>query len=197
LTTEVALEIPVPTTEIPLEDPVLTTEIPLEVPVPTTEIPLEVPVPTTEIPLEVPVPTIEIPLEIPVPTTEITLEVPLVLETTEIPLEVSFVKVPLETVGIPVVEVAVVSNNTNSMYNFSQLYPLSLVKTETFSLDSFVINKVSVVPNISAVIEITIYASNNKSYDRTLLIIGEDYNTWVTDDYLYTYIQKNIEYIFN
>lgn len=73
---------------------------------------------------------------------------------------------------------------------------LSLAITESYTLDFFNIIKITVEPNQRAVIEIEIMGSNGKLYNRILALTGEDYTDWVTDDYLYSYIQKNISTIF-
>ena len=44
-------------------------------------------------------------------------------------------------------------------------------------------------------VKITIMASNTKTYARTICLEGEEYTAWITDDYLFTYIQKNIRTI--
>ena len=74
---------------------------------------------------------------------------------------------------------------------------LSLAITETYTLDFFNIEKVTVEPNQSCVIEIEIMASNGKLYHRTVALTGQDYLDWISDDYLYTYIQNNIAIIFD
>ena len=60
----------------------------------------------------------------------------------------------------------------------------------------FYIVAVRVVPNESACIDVIISASKTKIYDRTLCIDGDAYTAWISDDYLYTYIQANISTIF-
>ena len=73
---------------------------------------------------------------------------------------------------------------------------LSLEISETFTLQSFTINSMHVIPKTSASIKITISADNGKLYDRTVFIDGQVYLDWTTDDYLYSYIQENITTIF-
>ena len=73
---------------------------------------------------------------------------------------------------------------------------LCLALKEYFTLISFEIVNITVRTNISASILITIKASNNKLYDRVVLLDGEAYLEWDNDDYLYTYIQDNIVSIF-
>ena len=52
---------------------------------------------------------------------------------------------------------------------------LSLVITESFNLQSFTIEKVTAIPNVSARIYIVIMAPNGKLYDRTLSLEGDSY----------------------
>lgn len=73
---------------------------------------------------------------------------------------------------------------------------LSLAITESYTLDFFNIEKITVEPNQRCVIEIEIMGSNGKLYNRILALTGQDYLDWATDDYLYTYIQNNITTIF-
>ena len=73
---------------------------------------------------------------------------------------------------------------------------LSLALTESFSLESFEITAVRVIPSVSVCIDILIKASNTKIYNRTICIDGNGYKEWITDDFLYKYIQENIKEIF-
>ena len=73
---------------------------------------------------------------------------------------------------------------------------LSLEISETFTLQSFTINSMHVIPKTSASIQITISADNGKLYDRTVFIDGQTYLDWVSDEFLYAYIQSNITTIF-
>jgi hypothetical protein len=74
---------------------------------------------------------------------------------------------------------------------------LSLVITEqVYTLQSFRIERVSLCVGVSATILIEIEASNAKIYNRTFYISGQEYQDWTTDDYIYAYIQRNIETIF-
>ena len=73
---------------------------------------------------------------------------------------------------------------------------LSLAVSESFTLLSFEIVNITVRPNISASVLITITASNTKLYDRVVFLEGDVYTAWTTDDYLFKYIQENIESIF-
>ena len=73
---------------------------------------------------------------------------------------------------------------------------LSLAVSESFTLESFEIVAVRVIPSESVCIDIIIRGSNTKIYNRTVCIDGDAYKLWVTDDYLYTYIENNISTIF-
>ena len=73
---------------------------------------------------------------------------------------------------------------------------LSLALNESFTLTPFEIVNITVRPNVSASILITITASNTKLYDRIVFLSGDAYTAWTTDSYLYAYIQDNIVDIF-
>ena len=77
-------------------------------------------------------------------------------------------------------------------------HPLEFkVVPESFDLESFTINILRVIPLTCATIDITIYASNQKVYQRSYQLSGQEYLDWTSDDYLYKYTQDNIEKIFN
>jgi hypothetical protein len=73
---------------------------------------------------------------------------------------------------------------------------LDLEITETFKLERFEITNIRIIPHQSADIDITIYGSNRKLYDRTFSLTGQEYLDYDDDDYLYDYIKINIERIF-
>lgn len=74
---------------------------------------------------------------------------------------------------------------------------LDLEITETFQLERFEIKTILIIPATSAVIAITIFASNKKQYERIFQLIGKDYTDWTEDSYPSSYIKKNIESIFS
>ena len=73
---------------------------------------------------------------------------------------------------------------------------LSLAITDSFTLDSFVITSVDVIPGISAKIYVLISASNGRVFTRTVPLEGDDYTAWVYDNYLFDFVQQHIEAIY-
>lgn len=73
---------------------------------------------------------------------------------------------------------------------------LKLEITETFTLERFEIVSIKLIPKVSANIDVRFYGNNDKIYDRTFSLTGQDYLDWGDDAYLYHYIQKNVEEIF-
>ena len=74
---------------------------------------------------------------------------------------------------------------------------LGIDRTTTIRLSKFDIIRARVFPHKSATIDITIYA-NDKEVERVVLLSGEDYLKWSSDDdYLYDYVRENIEKIYD
>ena len=67
---------------------------------------------------------------------------------------------------------------------------------EIFTLHRFEIVAIRVFPRSSADIDVCFFATNKKIYTRTFTLTGEEYLAWTGDDYLFSYIQKNIAAIF-
>ena len=64
-------------------------------------------------------------------------------------------------------------------------------------VEAFEINSVMIIPNTSATISIFIYCDDNTLQEKTFMLIGKSYDDYVDDNYLFNYIQNNIEQIFN
>ena len=74
---------------------------------------------------------------------------------------------------------------------------LGIDKVVKIHLSSFEILRVRVSPYKSATIDIVIY-TNNKEIERSVVLAGEDYLKWSSDDqYLYTYCRENIEKVYD
>jgi hypothetical protein len=71
------------------------------------------------------------------------------------------------------------------------------IKPDAFVLESYSINIIRVIPLTCATIDISITASNNKIYQRSIQLNGQEYLDWTSDDYLYKYVEDNIDKIFN
>ena len=61
---------------------------------------------------------------------------------------------------------------------------------------AYEISSIMLVPNTSATISIFVYCDDNTLQEKIFTLIGKDYNDYVDDNYLYNYIEKNIEQIF-
>lgn len=71
--------------------------------------------------------------------------------------------------------------------------PTPTVKTVTNEISSYYIAKVEVVPDTSAFISIQLQDSTQTFVgNMTMLMQGDDYQKWTTDDYLYSWIQQQI-----
>ena len=74
---------------------------------------------------------------------------------------------------------------------------LGVDKTTIIRLSTFDIVRVRVSPHKCATIDIVIHA-NNKEIEKTVLLAGEDYLKWSSDDdYLYDYVRSNIDKIYD
>ena len=63
-------------------------------------------------------------------------------------------------------------------------------------ITGYEINSIMLVPNTSATISIFVYCNDNTLQEKIFTLIGKDYNDYVDDNYLFNYIDKNIEQIF-
>lgn len=74
---------------------------------------------------------------------------------------------------------------------------LSFSVSESYTLTSFRITGVDVVPGISANVNVIITASNDRVFARTVSLVGDAYTAWTEDLYLYAYVRENIGAIFS
>ena len=74
------------------------------------------------------------------------------------------------------------------------LEPKKIITTKIIT--GYEINSVMLVPNTSATISIFVYCDDNTLQEKIFTLIGKDYNDYVDDNYLFNYIDKNIEQIF-
>ena len=74
---------------------------------------------------------------------------------------------------------------------------LSFPVSESYTLESFAITGVDVVPGVSANVYVVIAASNGRSFTRTVKLAGDAYAAWTVDAYLYAYVRENIGTIFS
>ena len=72
-----------------------------------------------------------------------------------------------------------------------------IIITKEFILQSYEILYINLKLNESASIYIMIFYNNDETVERSFTLIGDEYLKWENDDYLYSYINDNIERIFN
>ena len=73
----------------------------------------------------------------------------------------------------------------------------SIIFQEQIEIIEYQIITVTIVPNTSVSIYLYLFGKNNKIYERLLIIDGELYLQYTDDSFLYNYINKNIENIYN
>ena len=61
---------------------------------------------------------------------------------------------------------------------------------------AYEINSIMLKPNESATISIFVYCDDNTLQQKTFMLINKAYDDYINDEYLYNYIEKNIEQIF-
>ena len=73
----------------------------------------------------------------------------------------------------------------------------SIIFQEQIEIIEYQIITVTIVPNTSVTVYLYLFGKNNKIYERLLIIDGQEYLNYTDDSYLYNYINKNIENIYN
>ena len=66
--------------------------------------------------------------------------------------------------------------------------PISIPVIDNYTLDSFAITGVDVIPSTSAQIYVSIMASTGRVFARTVSLTGDDYAAWQSDTYLFEYV---------
>ena len=72
-----------------------------------------------------------------------------------------------------------------------------IIINKQYIIQSYEILYINLKLNESALIYIMIFYNNNQTIEKNFSLINDDYTQWTNDDYLYTYINTNIEKIFN
>ena len=72
-----------------------------------------------------------------------------------------------------------------------------VIITKQYIIQSYEIFYVNLKLIESASIYIMIFFNDTETVERSFFLIGDEYSKWINDDYLYTYINDNIEKIFN
>ena len=61
---------------------------------------------------------------------------------------------------------------------------------------AYEINSIMLIPNTSATISIFVYCDDNTLEQKTFMLVNKFYDDYINDEYLYNYIDTNIEQIF-
>lgn len=69
---------------------------------------------------------------------------------------------------------------------------LAVPVVDSYTLDSFTITGVDVVPSTSARIYVMITASTGRVFARTVALAGDDYAAWADDSYLYEHVATHL-----
>lgn len=69
---------------------------------------------------------------------------------------------------------------------------LAVPVVDSYTLDSFTITGVDVVPSTSARLYVVITASTGRVFARTVVLEGDDYAAWNSDDYLYEFVRSHL-----
>ena len=63
-------------------------------------------------------------------------------------------------------------------------------------ITGYEINSIMLVPDTSATISIFVYCDDNTLQQKTFMLVNKFYDDYINDEYLYNYIDINIEQIF-
>ena len=72
-----------------------------------------------------------------------------------------------------------------------------IIITKQYIIQSYEILYINLKLNISGHIYIMIFYNDTETIEKNFILIDDDYLKWDNDDYLYSYINNNIERIFN
>ena len=72
-----------------------------------------------------------------------------------------------------------------------------IIITKQYIIQSYEILYINLKLNVSGHIYIMIFYNDTETIEKIFILNGQDYTDWNTDDYLYSYINNNIERIFN
>ena len=61
---------------------------------------------------------------------------------------------------------------------------------------AYEINSIVLVPNTSATLSLFVYCDDNTLEQKIFILVEKAYDDYINDEYLYNYIDKNIEQIF-
>ena len=72
-----------------------------------------------------------------------------------------------------------------------------IIINKQYIIQSYEILYINLKLNESALIYIMIFYNNNQTIEKNFILIDDEYLKWSSDDYLYEYINTNIQKIFN
>ena len=72
-----------------------------------------------------------------------------------------------------------------------------IIITKQYIIQSYEILYINLKLNVSGHIYIMIFYNDNETIEKDFMLIEDEYLKWSSDDYLYEYINNNIQKIFN
>ena len=72
-----------------------------------------------------------------------------------------------------------------------------IIITKQYIIQSYEILYINLKLNVSGHIYIMIFYNDTETIEKNFMLIDDDYLKWDNDNYLYSYINDNIEFIFN
>ena len=72
-----------------------------------------------------------------------------------------------------------------------------IIITKQYIIHSYEILYINLKLNLSGHIYIMIFYNDTETIEKNFILIDDEYLKWSSDDYLYEYINNNIERIFN
>ena len=72
-----------------------------------------------------------------------------------------------------------------------------IIINKQYIIQSYEILYINLKLNVSGHIYIMIFYNNTESIEKIFILIDDDYSKWENDNYLYEYINNNIQNIFN
>ena len=72
-----------------------------------------------------------------------------------------------------------------------------IIINKQYIIQSYEILYINLKLNVSGHIYIMIFYNDNETIEKDFMLIEDEYLKWSSDDYLYEYINNNIQKIFN
>ena len=80
-------------------------------------------------------------------------------------------------------------------YYIENPQPFQIIKE--YTIMSYLIKDILLNPAHSAVVQVDFHDERSEVYNRSFLLIGDDYLAWENDQYLYDYINSHFMQIFD